>query len=308
MKISIILSFRNEAENIPILVERLKTALTNYDDHELIFVDDSSIDHSLKILTSLALDNNKIKIIKMSRRFGVTPCVIAGMKHASGDALIYMDSDLQDPPEIIPLMIEKYVAGADVVHTVRTKRYGESKFKLFLTKNAYSVINLFSEISLLKNSGDFKLLSRRVVTELLKIDDFDPYLRGLSVWVGFNQTFIEYQREPRFAGSTKFPLLMSLNPYKEFIRGLTSFSLAPLYFALILGFFISAISFISLVWVVATKLFGLNLPGWSAVMAIISLTSGISLFTAGIMGIYVGKIYQQVLNRPKFIIENTIGF
>jgi dolichol-phosphate mannosyltransferase len=244
----------------------------------------------------------------MSRRFGVTPCVVAGMKYATGDALIYMDSDLQDPPEIIPRMIEKYLNGADVVHTVRTKRFGENKLKLFLTKRAYSTINLISEISLLTNSGDFKLLSKRAANELISINDFDPYIRGLCAWVGFNQTFIEYERDARFAGSTKFSLLTSLNPYKEFVRGITSFSLAPLYFALILGFIISAISFASLAWVITTKLMGLNLPGWTAVMAIVSLTSGISLLTVGIVGIYVGKIYQQVLNRPKYIVENTIGF
>jgi len=308
MKISVILSFRNEADNIPALVSRLTIALTNYHDYELIFIDDCSTDNSLNILSLLAKSNKKIKIIRMSRRFGVSPCVIAGMKYASGDALIYMDSDLQDPPEVIPSMVEKFLSGADVVHTVRTKRHGENKVKLFLTKRAYLLINLISEISLLANCGDFKLLSKRAANEVISINDFDPYLRGLCAWVGFNQTFIEYERDARFSGATKFSLLTSLNPYKELVRGITSFSLAPLYFALFLGFIISAISFASLAWVIATKIMGLNLPGWTAVMAIISLTSGISLLTVGIVGIYVGKIYHQVLNRPKYIVENTIGF
>ncbi|MCX5720972.1 MAG: glycosyltransferase family 2 protein [Nitrospirae bacterium] len=306
--ISIVFSFRNEEEVLPELVHRVVAVVETIGDYELIFVNDDSTDRSLDVLQSLRAENSRIKIINMSRRFGVSPCVIAGLAASRGDAAIYMDSDLQDPPEIIPQMVREWKNGADIVHTVRTHRHGESAAKMWITKMAYKAINAFSDISLLENAGDFKLLSRRVVEEILQLGEMDPYLRGLSVWVGFNQAVVKYERDARSAGQSKFGLFTSLNPYKEFLRGITSFSTVPLYFALFFGLTVSMISFVLLCYIIVMKIAGMNLPGWTAIMSAILFLSGVILGTIGLLGIYVGRIYDQVRSRPKYIIKKQIGF
>ena len=306
--ISIVFSFRNEEEVLSELVHRVVPIVEIIGDYELIFVNDDSTDRSLDVLQILRAENSRIKIINMSRCFGVAPCVIAGLAASSGDAVIYMDSDLQDPPEIIPQMVYEWNNGADIVHTVRTQRHGESASKMWITKMAYKAINVFSDVYLIENAGDFKLLSRLVVKEILQLDEIDPYLRGLSVWVGFNQTVVKYEREARSLGQSKFGLFMSLNPYKEFLRGITSFSTVPLYFALFLGLAVSAISFIMLCYVIVMKTLGVNLPGWTAIMSAILFLSGVILGTNGLLGIYVGKIYEYAQGRPKYIIKKQIGF
>ncbi len=306
--ISIVFSFRNEEEVLPELVRRVVAAVEAVGDYELIFVNDDSVDRSLEVLETLREENGRIKIINMSRRFGVSPCVIAGLAASRGDAVIYMDSDLQDPPEIISQMVREWKNGADIVHTVRTHRHGESAAKMWITKMAYRAINAFSDISLLENAGDFKLLSRRVVEEILQLGEMDPYLRGLSVWVGFNQAVVKYERDARSAGQSKFGLFSSLNPYKEFLRGVTSFSTVPLYFALFFGFTVSMASFLLLCYIIVMKIAGVNLPGWTAIMSAILFLSGVILGTIGLLGIYVGRIYDQVRSRPKYIIKKQVGF
>lgn len=228
MLLSFVFSFRNEEENIPELVRRVGEMASRIDDlkYEMIFVNDDSTDKSVELLRSLQ-EAYPITIINMSRRFGVTPCVLAGFAQASGDAVVYMDADLQDPPEIVPEMVERFRAGADVVHTTRTHRDGEGPLKMWVTKEAYRIINQFSDIHLPENTGDFKLLSAKVVREILNLKEYDPYMRGLSVWVGYRQEFVKYRREPRWRGETKFPLF-SKGPVREFIRGLTAYSAAPL--------------------------------------------------------------------------------
>lgn len=306
--ISIVFSFRNEEEVLPELVRRVVAVVEAVGDYELIFVNDDSVDRSLEVLAALREENSRIKIINMSRRFGVSPCVIAGLAASKGDAAIYMDSDLQDPPEIIPQMVREWKNGADIVHTVRTHRRGESAAKMWITKMAYKAINAFSDISLLENAGDFKLLSRRVVEEILQLGEMDPYLRGLSVWVGFNQVVVKYERDARSAGQSKFGLFSSLNPYKEFLRGITSFSTVPLYFALFFGFTVSMVSFLLLCYIIIMKIAGMNLPGWTAIMSAILFLSGVILSTIGLLGVYVGRIYDQVRSRPKYIIKKQVGF
>ena len=233
--ISFVFSFKNEASNLAELIKRVDESvkkLNNYN-YELIFVNDASDDESEKILEE---HQNKfpITIINMSRTFGVGPCVLAGFKHANGDCVVYMDSDLQDPPEILNKLIEKYEEGADIVHTIRTKRLGEPKLKLFLTKIAYKVINFLSDIKLPIEAGDFKLISKKALVKILDQKEFRPYIRGLSVWVGFKQDYVRYVRESRFKGKTKFPLL-SAGPVTQFISGITAYSLKPLYFGIIVG-------------------------------------------------------------------------
>lgn len=304
--LSIIFSFRNEEKNIPELIERISSTLKKLNNwkFELIFVNDDSDDNSEKIL----IEKQKlypIKIINMSRRFGTGPCVLAGLKQANGDAAIYMDSDLQDPPEIIPDLIKKFENGIDVVHTKRTKRLGESKFKMFLTKIAYLAINIISEIPLTVNVGDFKLLSKRVLKHVNSLSEYNPYIRGLSVWIGFKQDYVEYVRQGRFSGKTKFKNLWS-GPLPQFIRGLTSFSTAPLYLGIIIGIFAIFFSLILIVYALYSKISGIAIPGSSGVLIAISFFSGIILMSIGIIGIYIARIYEQTQGRPRYIIKSIL--
>jgi len=304
MFISVVFSFRNEEKNINELVNRSVNVLKKYEKYEIIFVNDASDDKSLELLLNLRNENKNIKILTTSRPFGVSPCVLAGFQKAKGDAVVYMDSDLQDPPEIIDELVNKYKEGSDVVHSIRKKRYGESFLKIFITKIAYKLINLFSNIELVENAGDFKLISRKALEEILRINDIDPYLRGLSIWVGFKQAYIMYDRQPRLYGKSKFGFFRNLNPYKEFIRGITSFSLVPLYFSLFIGVLFAFMSFIFLIIVLFNKYLGLALPGWSAIMVAILFLGGMILFTLGLLGIYIGNIFKQVQGRQQYIINH----
>ena len=310
MLLSVVFSFRNEEDVLNILIERLQKTLNPLDiDYELIFVNDASTDGSLELLFNLHEKDKRIKIINMSRRFGVAPCVMAGLRHTKGDAVVYMDSDLQDPPELIPALLEKFKEGADVVNTTRTKRNGESVFKMWLTKRAYHVINFVSDIDIPENTGDFKLLSRRAVDQLINLNEYDPFMRGLVRWIGFKQEQVFYEREARCAGKTHFSLFRSLQPTEEFIRGLVSFSELPLHFALVLGFFVSVGAFIYLLEIIFTRVFlGIHNPGWPAIMVTMLFLCGTILFTIGVQGLYIGKIHQEIKKRPPYIIESKRGF
>ena len=304
--ISFVFSFRNEEDNIPELVDRVHRAMQSVPNfhYELIFVNDASTDSSLSILLSLQ-KTFPITIINMSRRFGVTPCYIAGFTQAQGDAIIYMDTDLQDPPEIIPEMIDKFLAGAEVVHTTRIQRDGESPLKMWLTKHAYKIINRFSENRLPINTGDFKLLSSNVVKHILQLEEYDPYMRGLSVWVGFKQDFVHYRREKRFAGETKFPLL-TFAPLQEFLRGVTAYSAFPLYFSFFIGLCACLLAIALFFYAIITKIIGVSAPGSSSILIALAFFSGVILISNGITGIYIAKIFFEVKKRPRYIIQNII--
>ncbi len=306
--VSIVFSFRNEEKNLKELISRVDAALKklqNYE-YELIFVNDNSNDSSEKILENLQ-ESFRIKIINMSRTFGVGPCVLAGFKHSSGDCIIYMDSDLQDPPEIIPKLIDEFEKGNDVVHTVRDKRLGESNIKLFFTKLAYKTINGLSEINLPIEAGDFKLISKRALEKILTQKEFRPYVRGLSVWVGYKQSFVNYIREPRAHGKSKFSLF-SHGPITEFISGVTSYSLKPLYVGIFLGFFSLLFSVGLIAYALYAKFNNLAIPGTTGIIIAVSFFSGILLFTLGIMGIYIARIFEQTRGREKYIIKDIKDF
>jgi len=312
-KVSIIFSFRNEEKNIPELVKKINQvfdSLSNWK-YESIFVNDDSTDSSEKILLELQ-KKYPIKIINMSRKFGPGPCVLAGFDNCSGDCAIYMDSDLQDPPEIIPELIKKYEEGYDVVHTKRTKRVGESKLKLFITRLAYKIINRLSDISLPTDMGDFKLLSKRVLDQIKKQKEFNPYIRGMSVWVGFNQTFVKYVRKERAYGETKQHLFSSeslhYGPISQFIRGVTSYSLAPLYSGIILGALAFIFSIVLIIYSLYAKFNGLAVAGSTSVIITVSFFSGIILVTMGIIGIYLARIYEQTRGRDKYIIKEIKNY
>lgn len=311
--ISVVLSFRNEEETIPELIRRLHEVLKSLSvDYELIFVNDDSTDNSLPLLIEKANENNRIKVINMARRFGVSECALAGMKYSSGDAIIYMDADLQDPPEVIPQLIEKWLQGADVVYTIRTSRAGESGFRLFLIKVAYRLIQFSSDIDLTPEAGDFRLLSRRIVKELVNLNEKNPYLRGLVSWVGFKQVPVYYQREKRAGGKTHFPLfgnffrdLLSFRgTMGTFLSGFTSFSILPLIIFLLLGIVICLGTSIALLAAIILKT---DISGLFGIMIAIFFMSGIQLLGIGTLGLYLGRIYHDVRNRPHYIVESTIG-
>ncbi len=301
--LSIVFSFRNEEGNIEPLVKRISTTMEKIENwkYELIFVNDDSTDKSEQILTNLQT-SYPIKLINMSRNFGIDPCVLAGFRNSSGDAIIYLHTDQQDPPEIIPELIKKYEQGNEIVHTVRTKRKGEGKFRMFLTKIAYIVINTLSDINLPVQAGDYKLISKKALNEILKQREFRPYVRGLSVWVGFKQDFIYYEREARGEGESKMPLL-SAGPITDFINGVTSYSLKPLYLGIIFGFVSMAISFLLIIYALFLKFNNLAIPGATSIIITISFFSGIILFTLGIIGIYLARIFEQTKGREQYVIK-----
>ena len=272
--LSIVFSFRNEEGNIKPLVERISTTMKEIKDwkYELIFVNDDSTDQSEKILLDLQ-KNFPIKIINMSRNFGIDPCVLAGFRNCSGDAVIYLHSDQQDPPELIPKLLKKFEEGNEIVHTVRTKRKGEGKFRMFLTKIAYWIINSLSDIDLPTQAGDYKLISKKALNEILKQREFRPYVRGLSVWVGFKQDFIYYERDPRGEGKTKMPLL-SAGPVTDFINGVTSYSLKPLYLGIFFGFISIIISILLIIYALFLKFNDLAIPGSTSIIISISFFQG----------------------------------
>jgi glycosyltransferase involved in cell wall biosynthesis len=292
--VSVVLSFRNEAANIPALVERLATMFAGEPvEYELLFVNDDSTDESLEMLLNERARNPRVKILNMSRRFGVAEGVLAGMAASRGDAVVYMDADLQDPPEVIPVMLTRWRQGADVVHTVRTRRRGESPLKMWATRLAYRVIQAGSAIELPVDAGDFKLLSRPVVDHLLQVRESDPYLRGLVVWLGFTQVFVPYERDARHAGRTHFPFF-SKNPWKTFVVGMTSFSFLPVYAC----FALAAAGLVA-------SAFALVISG--AFFAALTFFWATTLAAIGGLGIFLIRIYKDVRGRPAYIVKSAIG-
>ena len=302
--ISFVFSFKNEENNLEELIKRVDASvkkLENYK-YELIFVNDDSNDNSEKILENLQ-QSFPITLINMSRTFGVGPCVLAGFKHSNGDCIIYMDSDLQDPPELLEKLIIEYENGADVVHTVRTERLGESKIKLLLTKIAYKVINFLSDINLPSEAGDFKLITKKALNKILEQKESRPYIRGLSVWVGFKQAYVNYVRKPRHKGKSKFPLF-SAGPISQFINGVTAYSLKPLYLGIILGMLSIIFSILLILYAFYMKFTNIAVPGTAGIIITMSFFSGIILLSIGVTGIYIARIFEEVRGRDTYVIKN----
>jgi glycosyltransferase involved in cell wall biosynthesis len=315
IKISVILSFYNERSILPELLQRMRAVFASLianntvKSYELIFVNDNSTDESEKYLRS-ELEKGDIVIVNMSRNFGVSECVMAGMANASGDAVIYMDADLQDPPEVIPQLIDAWRKDpeAEVVYTTRTRREGEHWLKMLVTKIGYRFINAISEIELQVDSGDFKLLSRRALDYLLQMKEDKPYIRGLVSWIGFKQIQVFYERLERFDGreNTKMNVLSRKVVYYWLDRALISFSDAPLKLMLFLGFGLSIVSFFYILVVVGQKVMGLSVPGWSAIMSAILFLGGVQIMMLGFIGLYIGAIFRESKRRPQYIVKAVV--
>ncbi|MCC7184747.1 MAG: glycosyltransferase family 2 protein [Acidobacteria bacterium] len=300
--LSVVLSFRNEAPLIPELIARVTAALaTTGCTHELIFIDDASTDGSGDILAAHAAADSRIKVITMARAFGPSECVLAGLRHARGDAAVFMDTDLQDPPELLPTLVTCWQDGTDVVHTIRTSRVGESSVKMAMTRLAYRLIRAVADIDLRVEAGDYKLLSRRAVDAVLTLPETDPYLRGLAVWVGFRQQYVPYARAPRASGVTHFPFF-STNPWRTVLSGLTSFSVTPLLIWAPLGVLVLLAGLGALVWTLMHAA-----TSWQWVLVTVLLLAGVQLIGLGVLGLYLARVYRDGRRRPPYIIAGTIG-
>lgn len=300
--VSIVFSFRNEASGLRVLVDRIGSALANTPvGYELVFVDDASNDGSRELLLSMAAADARIKLITMSRRFGQAECLAAGLAAATGDAVIVMDADLQDPPELLPELIRQWQAGADVVHTVRRRRLGESRAKMGATALAYRLVRALSSIDVPVDAGDFKLLSRRALNQVVQLREQDPYLRGLAAWVGFTQVVVPYDRQPRASGTTHFPFF-SRGPWWTIVSAITSLSVTPLVVVLPAGLALFALGLALTVYaLLAHWSLGWTLLAAGAAMA------GLQLIAVGIVALYLAKLYGEVRRRPRYIVAESHG-
>jgi polyisoprenyl-phosphate glycosyltransferase len=306
--ISVVVPCFNEEEVFEASLQRLLAVLNNMPsyDYELIFVNDGSKDKTSELIEAAAAKYPKVKGLSFSRNFGHQIAITAGLDKCKGDAAVVIDADLQDPPELIPKMIELWENGYDVVYGRRNIRDGESWFKLFTAKWFYRIINKLSDIDIPLDTGDFRLMDRKALDEFLKMRELYRFVRGMVSWVGFNQTYILYDRDPRFAGETKYPL-------KHMIRlatdAIMSFSTVPLRIATIMGFAASAVAAIGVVFVIINRIFTTNwVEGWTLLMLAVLLMGGMILSVLGIIGGYIGRIYGEAKNRPLYIIKKSVGF
>lgn len=306
VKYSVVIPVYNEALVIRETYKRLKRVMEQTDGaYELLFVNDGSKDETLDMLKELAVRDDTVKYLDFSRNFGHQIAITAGMDYASGEAIVIIDADLQDPPELILEMIEKWKEGYDVVYAKRTKRKGETFFKKVTAYAFYRLLQAATEIDIPLDTGDFRLIDRKVRDELVGMRERSRFVRGLVSWVGFKQTAIEYERDERFAGETKYPL-------KKMIRfsldGITSFSYKPLKLASLLGFLLS---FVSVVWMIAVlylKLFTHStVTGWSSLVMTVLFFNGVVLIMLGVIGEYIGRIYDEVKHRPLYILKESWG-
>jgi len=287
-------------------VKSVVCSLSSYD-HELIFVDDGSTDNTLLLLKGLAARDEKLKILTLSRNFGHQIAITSGLDRARGDAVVVMDADLQDPPELIPKMLEKWEEGNKVVYAKRIARKAEGRFKRWSASLFYWLLNKLTDVKIQKNTGDFRLIDERVVREIRKIRERNRFVRGLFSWVGFRQVGIEYEREERFAGKTKYPFRKML---KFALDGIFSFSKKPLKVALNMGFFSILVGIVMIVYVFFGKIFfpEITVPGWASLLIAVVFYGGVQLLTIGVIGEYISRIYDETKNRPLYIVEDEINF
>jgi polyisoprenyl-phosphate glycosyltransferase len=267
---------------------------------ELVLVDDGSTDGTPMKLEALAAGDSRVRVVYLSRNFGHQTALTAGLDHARGDAVVMLDADLQDPPEVITTMLDHWRAGCDVVYAVREQRDGESRFKLSTARWFYRLFDKLAQVELQQNSGDFRLLDRRPLDALLSMRERNRFLRGMTVWVGYTQAAVPYHRDSRYAGETKYTLPRML---RFSLDAISSFSHRPLQLATLLGFIISTLAFIAIPVVVILRILGSYLPGFSAVTILILLLGGIELIAIGIIGEYVGRIYDEVKGRPLYLVR-----
>ncbi len=307
-KISVVVPMYYEEEVANECYNRLNKVLTsipNYE-HEIIFINDGSKDKTLSILEEIAKQDTNVKIISFSRNFGHQCAVTAGLKYTTGDAIVIIDADLQDPPELIPEMLKLWEQGYEVIYGKRKTRKGESKFKLLTAKMFYQTLNSLSDVEIPKDTGDFRLIDKKVVDVVNSLPEHNKFLRGLMSWVGFNQTPFEYERKERFAGKTKYPLKKMLKLASD---GIISFSTKPLKIVGGIGILSIIASFIILIYSILSYIFKWNnlMPGWTSLMVTITFLAGMILISLWMMSEYIARIYDEVKGRPQYIIDKKIN-
>ena len=306
--LSIVVPCFNEQEVIPETWRRLRGLRDAIHDCaiEFVFVDDGSRDGTLEALRAIARGDPSVRILAFARNFGHQLAVTAGIDAAAGDALVIIDADLQDPPELIPEMLCKWREGYDVVYGTRLERPGESWFKLATARAYYRVLDRLSEVSIPLDTGDFRLISRRVADTLRAMPERDRFLRGMVSWIGFRQCALPYRRAERFAGVSKYPLGKMLRFATD---GILSFSTAPLRLSVNLGLIAATLALIGILYALVLRIFtNIWVEGWTALMIAVLFLGGIQLISVGILGAYVGRIYNEIKNRPLYVVQERIGF
>jgi polyisoprenyl-phosphate glycosyltransferase len=304
--LSIVLPIYNEEEVIPELHKRLQELLATLKlDAEVLFVNDGSRDRSMDLLRDVAASEARYRVLSFSRNFGHQTAITAGIDYARGRAVVVMDADLQDPPEVVLEMVERWREGFDVVYGRRNRREGETLFKLLTARWFYRLFAAMIPIEVPLDTGDFRLMSRRVIVALRELRETHRFVRGMVAWIGFRQTQVLYDRPGRYAGETKYPLRKML---RFAIDGITSFSIVPLRFATYLGMLMSTASLGVVAWALIAKyVMRQTVQGWTAIVIIIAVFASVQLLMIGILGEYVGRIYEEVKRRPLYVVGDTVN-
>ena len=307
-EISVVVPVRDENENIKPFLQRTEKILNSIGKtYEIIFSLDPSSDNTEKIILEEIEKNKNIKLLVFSRRFGQPAATIAGILNCKGSYCVVIDVDLQDPPEIIEQLYKKIIAGYEVVYAKRKDRKGETIFKKIISSFGYFLINKLSDIRIPKDTGDYRIISRKVINHLKELNESHGFLRGMVAFVGFKQTFIEYDRDRRRAGKSKYNKF--LGSLKIGFNGLIGFSSRPLFLMSLAGFIIALLSFFLGLWYFFQKILGINLTlGLTTTVILISFFAGVQLLGLGLLGEYVGRIYDEVKKRPKYILDKKINF
>jgi len=303
--LSVVAPMYEEEETVEPFLARVHGALADVGvPYEVVLVDDGSKDGTAAAMAAAAARDERVKVVALSRNFGHQPALTAGLEHARGDAVVMLDGDLQDPPELIPAMLERWRDGVDVVYAVREKRLGETLFKRVTARYFYRTFRRVTGLSLAEESGDFRLMDRRALAALLSMPERNRFLRGMTVWVGFTQTAVPFVREERHAGVTKYPLRKML---RFSFDAIFSFSSAPLQWATFLGFLFSLLAFVGIPLTFVARYTHIYSPGVPSTILVVLLLGGIQLITVGIIGEYVGRIYDEVKHRPLYVVGRRIN-
>jgi polyisoprenyl-phosphate glycosyltransferase len=308
VRYSIVIPVLNEEAVLPLLFERMDALLAALDGPtEAIFVDDGSRDATAALLAVKAEGDPRYRLVKLSRNFGHQAAITAGMDLASGEAVIVMDADLQDPPEVVLEMAARWRQGYQVVYAQRTQREGETHFKRWTAHAFYKVLRKLASVEVQPNVGDFRLVDRRVLEAFKSMPERDRFVRGMFGWLGFRQTVVPFVRPARAAGETKYPLWKML---RLAVHGIVSFSDAPLRLALWLGLAVSTAALGYGLYVIAAALFGGRglAPGWASTIVVVSFLCGLNMMLTGVVGLYVGRIHAEVKGRPLYVVDETTGF
>lgn len=303
--LSVVVPCFDEEAVLPETHRRLVGVLEPLCPFEVVYVDDGSRDATAHVLRGLAAADPRVRVVSFSRNFGHQPAITAGMSHAAGDVVVIIDADLQDPPELIPVLLGRWREGDEVVYAVRRSREGESQLKLATASAFYRILNRLSDTPVPLDAGDFRLLDRSVVDAFLAMGEQDRFVRGMISWVGFRQSGVEYDRASRAAGTTKYPLAKMLRFATD---GVVAFSSAPLKVATWLGFFASCLALVGLVYTIVVWAVGDTVPGWTTLTSAVLLLGGMQLLSLGIMGAYVARIYREVKRRPLYVVRERVGF